>query len=301
MPHPIRWIGRLIAILDDRLLGELPGDSERDHGRELRRGILLAAIVILTVLVLSAAVMIAAYRISPWAGVICESILTCYCLAMTSLRRESMKVYTELTHGDLESSRRAVSMIVGRDTTVLDEDGVARAAVETVAENFSDGVIAPMIYLAIGGPVLGLVYKSINTMDSMIGYKNHRYEWFGRCGARLDDAANYIPSRISALLLIAASALLGSEYSAKGACRIWKRDRRKHKSPNAAQTESACAGSLGLRLAGDAKYGDRIVSKPYIGDPLRDIEPQDIVRANKLMVTAGVLGAVMCLLIMVLI
>ena len=168
-------------------------------------------------------------------------------------------------------------------------------AVETVAENFSDGVIAPMIYTAIGGPVLGLIYKSINTMDSMVGYKNDRYMHFGTAAARLDDAVNFIPARISAILLIIASMICGRDYSAGRAFRIWRRDRSNHKSPNAAQTESACAGSLGLQLAGDAQYFGRIVKKPYIGDPVRAIEPADIIRANRLMLTASVLGEAICL------
>jgi adenosylcobinamide-phosphate synthase len=212
-----------------------------------------------------------------------------------------MKVMKELDKGDLAAARKAVSMIVGRDTEVLDQDGVARAAVETVAENLSDGVIAPMLYTAIGGPVLGLTYKAVNTMDSMIGYRNDRYMWFGAPAAKLDDFVNYIPARISALLLMAASALGGKEFNAKDAYRIWKRDRFNHKSPNAAQTESTCAGALGLKLAGDSQYFGKIVHKPSIGDPLRPIEPQDIARVNKLMMISSLLGEVTCLIIMLLI
>jgi adenosylcobinamide-phosphate synthase len=192
-------------------------------------------------------------------------------------------------------------MIVGRDTAVLDEEGVTKAAVETVAENFSDGVMAPMIYAAIGGPILGLTYKAINTMDSMVGYKNDRYMWFGAPAAHLDDIVNYIPARISALLLIAASAIAGKEFSAPRAYRIWKRDRFNHKSPNAAQTESAAAGSLGLQLAGDAQYFGKIVHKKTIGDPVRPIEFEDIKRVNKLMVIASFLGMIVCLGVMVLV
>ena len=186
-------------------------------------------------------------------------------------------------------------MIVGRDTEVLDETGVTKAAVETVAENFSDGVIAPMLYAAIGGPVLGMTYKAINTMDSMVGYKNDRYMWFGKAAAKLDDAANYIPARLSALLLIAASAIAGKDYDAGRAARIWKRDRRNHKSPNAAQTESAAAGALGVQLAGDAQYFGKAVKKPYIGDKVREIEAYDIVRVNRLMQAASFLGFALCL------
>jgi adenosylcobinamide-phosphate synthase len=168
--------------------------------------------------------------------------------------------------------------------------------VETVAENFSDGVFAPMLYAAIGGPVLGLTYKAINTMDSMIGYKNDRYMWFGTAAAKLDDIVNFIPSRMSALLLIAASAVSGKSYDAARAFRIWKRDRANHKSPNAAQTESAAAGSLGLQLAGDARYFGKVVRKPYIGDKVREIEAYDIVRVNRLMTAASFLGFVLCML-----
>ena len=180
-------------------------------------------------------------------------------------------------------------MIVGRDTKPLSEAGITRAAVETVAENASDGVIAPLFYLAIGGPLLGWLYKAVNTMDSMVGYKNDRYLHFGRAAAKLDDLVNLIPSRLAALLLIVSAYLL--RYDGKNAYRIWRRDRRNHKSPNSAQTESACAGALGLRLAGDAWYFGKLVPKPYIGDEIHPIEPQDIRRVNRLMYgAAGIMG-----------
>ena len=300
IPHPIVWIGKLIARLDTVLLGEIPAEKSdpetRDKTAERKKGLLLVIIVITLTAAVTVAVMYAAYRISPIAFVIVEAILTCYLLAQTSLRRESMKVYRELKEGTLDSARKAVSMIVGRDTQVLDETGVTKAAVETVAENFSDGVFAPMLYAAIGGPVLGLTYKAINTMDSMIGYKNDRYMWFGTAAAKLDDAVNYIPSRLSALLLITASVISGKDYDASRSFRIWKRDRANHKSPNAAQTESAAAGSLGLQLAGDAQYFGKVVRKPFIGDKVREIEPFDIVRVNRLMTVASFLGFILCTL-----
>lgn len=301
IPHPIVLIGKLIGRLDASLLGEIPADKAdpetRDKASELRKGLLLVLIVIIVTAVITAGVIYLAYRLSPAAGVVIEAILTCYLLAQTSLRRESMKVYRELKDGTLDSARKAVSMIVGRDTQVLDEKGVTKAAVETVAENFSDGVFAPMLYAAIGGPVLGLTYKAINTMDSMVGYKNDRYMWFGTAAAKLDDAANYIPARLSALLLIAASAVSGKDYNASRAFRIWRRDRTNHKSPNAAQTESVAAGSLGLQLAGDAQYFGRIVRKPFIGDKVRDIEAYDIVRVNRLMTAASFIGFILCILV----
>lgn len=305
MPHPVRWIGSLIARLDRSLLGEIPEDlsdpDSRDRKSEQRKGLIIVIIVVAVTALVTLAAIIFAYKVNIFFGIAAEAVLTCYVLAATSLRRESMAVYRELEKGDLEGSRRAVSMIVGRDTTVLDEEGVTKAAVETVAENLSDGVIAPMLYTAIGGPVLGLTYKAVNTMDSMIGYKSDRYMWLGRAAAKLDDAVNYVPARISALLLIAAAALGGRDYDAGRAYRIWKRDRYNHKSPNAAQTESACAGALGLKLAGDAQYFGRIVKKPTIGDAVRPIEPEDIKRANRLMMISSVLGEVICLVIMYLI
>ena len=191
-----------------------------------------------------------------------------------------------ITHFELFVRRE---MEAGRDTKPLSEAGIARAAVETVAENASDGVIAPLFYLAIGGPFLGWLYKAVNTMDSMVGYKNDRYLHFGRAAAKLDDLVNLIPSRLAALLLIVSAYLL--RYDGKNAYRIWRRDRRNHKSPNSAQTESACAGALGLRLAGDAWYFGKLVPKPYIGDEIHPIEPQDIRRVNRLMYgAAGIMG-----------
>ena len=223
-----------------------------------------------------------------WAGVLCW-----LCLAARSLYDQSDMVRRPLEAGDVETARSMVARIVGRDTKDLDADGIARAAVETVAENTSDGVIAPLFYLALGGPVLGCIYKLINTMDSMIGYKNAKYIDFGRTAAKLDDVVNYIPSRLAALELILAAAVCG--FDAKNAARIWKRDRRNHASPNSAQTESVVAGALGLRLAGPASYFGKITDKPYIGDELRAIEPEDIRRANKLMFAAAAIMAVLAL------
>ena len=288
LPHPIRWIGRLIGWLDRKLLGETDG-AVRNEAAEKKKGRWLVAFVLLPVLFFAAAVLFAAYRIHPAAGVVTESVMTYQMLATKCLKTESMKVYKQLSEHDLCGARKAVSMIVGRDTECLDEEGVAKAAIETVAENASDGVIAPMLYLALFGPVGGFFYKAVNTMDSMVGYKNDRYLHFGRAAAKLDDLVNLIPSRLAALLLIVSAYLL--RYDGKNAYRIWRRDRRNHKSPNSAQTESACAGALGLRLAGDAWYFGKLVPKPYIGDEIRPIEPQDIRRVNRLMYgAAGIMG-----------
>ena len=244
---------------------------------------LLAFTVIFATFAVSAMILVAAYSLNLYAGVIVEVVMTWQILATKCLRVESMRVYDALRTDGVDAGRRAVSMIVGRDTSVLDEAGVTRAAVETVAENTSDGVIAPMLYTAIGGPVLGFVYKAVNTMDSMLGYKNDKYMYFGRFAARLDDVVNFIPARISAYLMIAAAFIGGRQFDGRNAYRIFKRDRFNHASPNSAQTESVCAGALRVQLAGDAVYFGRLVKKKYIGDRLREIEYEDIKRANRLM------------------
>lgn len=209
-----------------------------------------------------------------------------------------MKVYHCLKNGNLEQARQTVSMIVGRDTECLDEEGIAKAAIETVAENTSDGVVAPMLYLAVGGPVLGFLYKAVNTMDSMVGYKNNEYLYFGRAAAKLDDFVNFLPARISACLMIAASFLAGSHFSTRGAWTIYKRDRKKHASPNSGQTEAVCAGALSIRLAGDASYFGKAVKKPYIGEAVRGVEYEDIKRVDDLMYIAACLCEMLCLLVM---
>lgn len=280
LPHPIRLIGSLITKAEKCLLGD---KEERNERKELRQGVGLVMIVLFCTVSVTAVILFSVYRLNIYAGIAVETIMTYQILAIKCLKVESMKVYRELEKGDLDGARKAVSMIVGRDTVCLDETGVAKAAIETVAENTSDGVVAPMLYTALGGPVLGFFYKAVNTMDSMVGYKNERYLYFGRAAAKLDDYVNYIPARISAWLMIAASFLAGSSYDGKNAYRIYRRDKRKHASPNSAQTESVCAGALSIRLAGNASYFGKIVEKPYIGDDLRNVEYEDIRRVNRLM------------------
>ena len=211
---------------------------------------------------------------------------------MRGLASESRNVWRQLDKNDLPAARKAVGRIVGRDTECLTAEGVTKAAIETVAENFSDGVAAPMLYMFLGGAPLAMVYKSINTMDSMVGYKNERYLYFGRAAAKLDDAANYIPARISALCWVAAAALTGRDW--RGAWHIWRRDRRRHASPNSGQTEAACAGSLGIQLNGPAWYFGQLHEKPFVGDPLRPVEPGDILRAIRMMGAGSVLLLVLC-------
>ena len=285
IPHPVRLIGSLISFLDKRLnCDDGYNISEKKINLiKYKRGMLLAFTVIFATFAISVIIIVAAYSINLYAGVIAEAVMTWQILATKCLRVESMRVYDALRTDGVDAGRRAVSMIVGRDTSVLDAAGVTRAAVETIAENTSDGVIAPMLYTAIGGPVLGFVYKAVNTMDSMLGYKNDKYMYFGRFAARLDDVVNFIPARISAYLMIAAAFIGGRQFDGKNAYRIFKRDRFNHASPNSAQTESVCAGALRVQLAGDAVYFGKLVKKKYIGDGLREIENEDIKRANRLM------------------
>lgn len=287
MPHPVRAIGNLIVWLEKYL--RPAGKKHATERGERRAGVLFVCLVLLVTGSVAGAILWISRLGGIWIQTVVEAVMTYYLLAARSLRDESMAVCRKLEAGEIEEARYAVSMIVGRDTKPLSEAGIARAAVETVAENASDGVIAPLFYLAIGGPLLGWLYKAVNTMDSMVGYKNDRYLHFGRAAAKLDDLVNLIPSRLAALLLIVAAYLL--RYDGKNAYRIWRRDRRNHKSPNSAQTESACAGALGLRLAGDAWYFGKLVPKPYIGDEIHPIEPQDIRRVNRLMYgAAGIMG-----------
>lgn len=291
-PHPVRLMGGLISELEKRLL-----DMEnRNPDRELKNGKLLAAAVLLSVSAVSSAVFIAAYFAHPIFGACAEAFMTYQILAAKGLKSESMKVFDRLEHDDISGARKAVSMIVGRDTDNLDAEGVTKAAVETVAENTSDGVVAPMLYCAVGGPVLGLMYKAVNTMDSMIGYKNDKYLYFGRAAAKLDDAANFLPARISAVFMLFSAFIGGFDF--KNALRIYKRDRLKHSSPNSAHTEAVCAGTLGVRLAGDAVYFGKTVKKPFIGEALRKIEPEDIRRANRLMYFTAWTAETVCILVM---
>lgn len=285
IPHPVRLIGSLISFCDKRLNCDAGYNiSEKKLNLiKYKRGMLLVFTVIFATFAMSVIIIVAAYSINLYAGVIAEAVMTWQILATKCLRVESMRVYDALRTDGVDAGRKAVSMIVGRDTSVLDEAGVTRAAVETIAENTSDGVIAPMLYTAIGGPVLGFVYKAVNTMDSMLGYKNDKYMYFGRFAARLDDVVNFIPARISAYLMIAAAFIGGRQFDGKNAYRIFKRDRFNHASPNSAQTESVCAGALRVQLAGDAVYFGKLVKKKYIGDGLREIEYEDIKRANRLM------------------
>ena len=291
LPHPVVLMGRCISKLEKTLRARFPKTQQG----ELLAGAVLAFCLPVGTFLLTSAVCLLAAKISPWLGLAVQMFWCGQALAAKGLVQESRNVYNKLVKPDLPAARKAVSRIVGRDTENLTAEGVTKAAVETVAENASDGVIAPLLYMLLGGAPLALTYKAVNTMDSMVGYKNETYLYFGRAAAKLDDVANYIPSRLAALLWAAAAALTGND--AKGAWRIWRRDRRNHASPNSAQTESACAGALGVQLAGPAYYFGEYYPKPTIGDALRPIEPQDILRADRMMYAASILALVLGLVI----
>lgn len=284
LPHPIRLVGALISWLERGIRACLP----KTRGGELLGGTVLVFLVLACSTGVPLGLLWLAAWIHPYLMFAVGSVMCYQLLAAKSLRTESMKVCERLEAGDLPGARKAVSMIVGRDTERLSGEGVAKAAVETVAENASDGVLAPLFYMAVGGPALGFFYKAANTMDSMVGYKNERYLYFGRAAARFDDICNFIPARLSAWLMILASGFLGLD--GKGAFRIYRRDRKNHASPNSAQTESVCAGALGVELAGDAWYFGVLHKKKTIGDARRPVVPGDIRLANRLMYGTAILG-----------
>lgn len=289
LPHPIRWIGSFISILEKLC---------RKIAKSNTMLMILGAILVFIVVFVSGGITLLVLKLASfnkYAYLIVSSVICYYMLAGKSLKTESMKVYKAFENNDTEGARKAVSMIVGRDTQSLTKEGIIKAAVETVAENSSDGVVAPLIYMLIFGPVGGLVYKAVNTMDSMIGYVEEKYFYIGKFAAKLDDVLNYIPARISGILVIISAFILRYDY--KNAFRIFKRDRRKHASPNSAQTESAMAGALGVQLAGDATYFGVVHKKPYIGDKKREIENEDIKRANDIMYTMTIICLVVGLVI----
>ena len=281
--HPVQAIGWLIVKLEPPLRRAFP-DSDRG---QVRAGVALVILVVGITGLVSGGVLWGLHRLHPMAGFAGEVILCWLILAAKSLRTESMKVVKALETGTLDDGRRAVSMIVGRDTEHLSEAEVLKAAVETVAENASDGILAPLLFAAVLGPVGGICYKAVNTMDSMVGYKNDRYLYFGRAAAKLDDVLNFLPARISGFLM-AAAACLG--FDGKNAFRIFFRDRKNHASPNSAHTEAACAGALGLQLGGTHDYFGKPVVKPTIGDDLRAVTRGDVAAANRLALTTALLA-----------
>jgi len=287
LPHPVRWIGRLITYCE----AGLRRFSCRTDRSKYICGTLLTLAVTTVSLLAPYGLLLAARTVGPFLAYVLEALMCYQILATRSLKDESMQVYRQLAKADLAAAREKLSRIVSRDTAHLQYAQVARSTVETVAENTSDGVIAPLFFMFIGGAPLGFFYKAINTLDSMIGYKNEKYLYFGRFAAKLDDAANAIPARIAAYLMILAAFLLG--YDAKNAWKIYQRDKYNHTSPNSAHTEAVCAGALHIQLAGNNYYFGKLVEKPTIGDPDRQVEAEDIVRADRLLYLTSLLGLIL--------
>lgn len=308
MPHPIRFIGILIEKTEKILCRIFPKTSSG----EFIAGVFL--VVIVTGISFSIPILILwlCLKIHFGLAFAIETIMCYQILAVKSLKDESMKVYTALSSDSgilktekeecfidneerLKKGRHAVSMIVGRDTEDLTEEGIVKATVETIAENTSDGTVAPMIFMAIGGAPLGFLYKAVNTMDSMVGYKNDKYLYFGRFAAKLDDVLNYIPARFAGLFMIFAAYMIGLD--GKNAWKIFRRDRHNHASPNSAQTEAACAGALGVQLAGNAYYFGKLYEKKTIGDPIREIQIEDIKVASKLLYATAIISLAVCMIV----
>lgn len=290
-PHLILGYGKLIPFFERVLRKAFP---KTDRGA-LTAGVFLVVFMCVISLGVGIGILILCQLIHPYLRVAVESIMVWQCLSLRSLQVASLTVYKPLKENDLPAARLAVAEIVGRDTANLDEIGVTRAAVETVAENTSDGIIAPLLFMAIGGGAFGLLYKAINTMDSMVGYKNDRYMFFGRAAAKFDDAVNLIPARLAGVFMSVSALFI--KLDAKNAWRIFKRDRLNHKSPNSAHTEASCAGALHVQLGGDNYYFGQLVHKPTIGDDDRPIEPEDIKRANRLLSATAFVFILLCIII----
>lgn len=286
--HPICFIGNMVSFGEKRIRSMLP----KSQPAEYWGGVMLWFFVAVLSFVIPAALLFAAWKINFYVYFILQIVFCYQIFAAKSLKTESMRVYYALESQNLQEARKYVSWIVGRDTENLSSEQVTKAAVETVAENTTDGVIAPMIFMLIGGAPLGFLYKAVNTMDSMLGYKNEKYLYFGRFAAKIDDGFNFIPARLSGIFMIIASAFAG--FNAKNAAKIFFRDRKNHASPNSAHTESACAGALEIQLAGNAYYFGKLYEKPTIGDAIRPIQPYDIVKSNRLMYASAVIALIMC-------
>lgn len=282
--HPACIIGKYISFFENHFRKLFPKSNEG----ELVAGGAMVVAVLLVATGIPTLMLVAAYHVHAYFGLVVEAIMCYAVIATKSLKDESMQVYEALKKEGLESGRTAVSMIVGRDTKRLDEKGVIKATIETIAENFSDGVVAPLFYMMLGGAAAGYFYKAVNTMDSMVGYKNERYLYFGRVAAHLDDIANYIPARLSAFCMIGASYMM--RCNGTNAVKIFLRDRNKHASPNSAQTEAVAAGALEVMLAGDAWYFGELYHKQTIGDDIRPVEVEDIVRMNRLMYCSTIIS-----------
>ncbi len=289
--HFVQFEGKLISIFD-RMLNRSP--NSRFYSRAA--GIVLWILSVGITFFLIYMIINVGASINPYLGLFFETFFVYQCLATHSLKKESMYVHSAIEKNDLIDARLKLSYIVGRDTDNLDFEGIMKADVETIAENTSDGVISPIFYMALFGVYGGVFCKLVNTLDSMVGYKNDRYRYFGTFSARMDDVIQFIPARLTAVLMIAASFIL--RYDSKNGIKIFRRDRYKHASMNSAQSEATAAGILDVQLAGDAIYGGIVKKKPSIGDPIKKIDKNDIVRANRLLYLSSSIAFIITAIIM---
>lgn len=282
--HPVVLMGKIISFGEKKLRSILP----KNKTCEFIGGLILSVFLMIISFLVPFIVLTVLYKLNFIIGFIVEVIFCYQIIAMKCLTDSSMKVYNDLKDKNIDKARESVSMIVGRDKDKLDEKAIIKATIESVSENTSDGVIAPLFFLFIGGAPLGFFYKAVNTLDSMIAHKNDKYIYFGKFAARVDDFCNFIPARLSGLLYVASAFVL--EYDYKNAFRIFKRDRKNHSSPNSANIESACAGALNIKLGGETYYEGKIVSKFTVGDDIKEPDIEDIKRANKLALTSSVMA-----------
>lgn len=286
LPHPVRLMGCYIAFFERHAR-----KIAKTEPTEKAAGVLLLITTVGLAFFSTLYALKLAWRLNPYLYHILNVLLMYTCIAARCLADEGKRIYRALEEGDMDKSRRLLSMIVGRDTGSLDQSGITRGAVETVAENTSDGVIAPLFYMFLGGAPLAMAYKAVNTLDSMVGYKNERYLHFGQAAARFDDFVNYIPARLTGILIVLASIPMRLDY--RRSLGIMIRDGRNHSSPNSGFPESAAAGALGVQLGGTNHYFGKPVVKPTIGDPLRPLERKDIKAAIGLMYTSSILALVL--------
>lgn len=302
--HPVQIIGWFITKIKEGLQRLIYGCSygeakaqglPRKEDKELIAGYVLTVVIVLGTFFVISGILYVAQLIHPALRFVLETFFIYQILATKSLRRESMKVYARLKEGNLAGARKEISYLVGRDTQELDESEVAKADVETIAENTADGVIAPLFFIAIGGAPLGFAYKAVNTLDSMVAYRNEELIHIGHASAKFDDICNFIPARLAAVMMILAAALL--RFDVKGAVRIFRRDRFAHLSPNSAQTEAVAVGALNIQLGGTHNYFGKPVEKPTIGDDIRPVEYEDIRRTNRLLYVSAFLTLAVCCLL----
>ena len=284
LPHPVRVIGRAIEFgeVSLRRIGEGPT-------AELIGGVLLTGTVVLGSAIATSKLIHTIKACSPSFGGIVEIWLGANCLATRNLLDEASAVLKALESSRIDTARQRLARIVGRDTAALSENEIARAVIETIAESLCDGIIAPLFYLTVGGVPLAIAYKATNTLDSMIGHRDARYEWFGKFAARLDDVANFVPSRVAAIL-VCGSATLMDRRAFERSCKIWRHDARKHASPNAGQTESAMAGALGVQLGGVNTYAGERIETPLLGAGYPKPDSSTARRAMRITAVASLLG-----------